>query len=195
MPLFKGKDACPLDPNSYRGITLLSVFNKLFEVLVWRRLEGWWTGVGAVSGLQNACKKGRSCLHTSLLLNETVATSMEDNELVYIAFFDVAKAFDSVWVEGSFVQLWDIGVRRKTWRLLYRCYLDFWCVARVQGHVSGWYQLKCGIHQGGNMSLIKYTAFINSLLVALQNSDLCCSIRRIPSMPVGYADDLAACCL
>ena len=45
------------------------------------------------------------------------------------------------------------------------------------------------------MSLIKSTAFVNSLLVQLQNADLCCRIGRIPSAPVGYADDLAACCL
>ena len=45
------------------------------------------------------------------------------------------------------------------------------------------------------MSLIKYTAFINSLIVILQNSGPCCSIGRIPSTPVGYADDLAAACL
>ena len=30
VPLYKGKSACSLDPNSYRGITLLSSFNKLF---------------------------------------------------------------------------------------------------------------------------------------------------------------------
>ena len=195
VPLFKGKDACPLDPNSYRGITLLSIFNKVFEILIWRRLEPWWSEVEAVSGLQSACKKGMLCLNTAFLLKETVATSMEDNDQVYFAFFDVAKAFDSVWIEELFFQLWQIGVRGKTWRLLYCCYLDFWCVVRVQGHVSRWYQLKCGIHQGGYMSLIKYTAFINSILVALQRSGLCCSIGRIPSTPVGYADDLAACCL
>ena len=45
------------------------------------------------------------------------------------------------------------------------------------------------------MSLIKYTAFINSLIVTLKNSNLCCKIYRVPSLPVGYADDLAACCL
>ena len=45
------------------------------------------------------------------------------------------------------------------------------------------------------MSLIKYTTFINSLIVMLQNSSFCCSIRRIPSTPVGYADDLATCSL
>ena len=42
IPLFKGKDLPVLDPNSYRGITLLSTFNKLFEVLVWQRMKGWW---------------------------------------------------------------------------------------------------------------------------------------------------------
>ena len=140
---------------------------------------------GAVSGLQSACKKGLSCLNTAFLLKETVATSMEDNELVYVAFFDVAKAFDSVWIEGLFYQLWEIGVRGKTWRLLYRCYLYFHCVARVQGHVSAWYQLKCGIHQGGYMSLIKYTAFVNSLLVQLQNADLCCQIDVFQVHPWG----------
>ena len=45
------------------------------------------------------------------------------------------------------------------------------------------------------MSLIKYTLFIDSLIVILRESGLCCSIGRIPSSPVGYADDLAACCV
>ena len=43
------------------------------------------------------------------------------------------------------------------------------------------------------MSLIKYTVFINSLIVNLKNSGNCCSIYRTPSTIVGYADDLAAC--
>ena len=195
IPLHKGKDACLLDPDSYRGITLLSTFNKLFEVLIWRRLEEWWGEVGAVSGLQGACKKGLSCMNTAFVLRESIATSRQEHDLVYAAFFDVAKAFASVWIDGLFYQLWDVGIRGRTWRVLYHCYLDFWCVARVQGHVSGWYQLKCGIHQGGYMSLIKYTAFINSLVVLLKESGFCCDIRCIPSSPVGYADDLAACCL
>ena len=42
IPLYKGKNACSLDPNNYRGITLLSSFNKLFEILLWSRLEHWW---------------------------------------------------------------------------------------------------------------------------------------------------------
>ena len=50
-----------------------------------------------------------------------------------------------------------------------------------------------GIHQGGYLSLVKYTAFINSLLTLLAESDLCSVIYQTPVSPVGYADDLAAC--
>ena len=44
---------------------------------------------------------------------------------------------------------------------------------------------------GGYLSLTKYICYINSLLVELENSRLCCSILHIPSSPAGYADDLA----
>ena len=67
------------------------------------------------------------------------------------------------------------------------------CVASIYGHVYGRYQMKCNIYQGGYMSQIKYTAFNNFLIVLLQNSGVWCSIRRFLSIPVGYADDLAAC--
>ena len=45
------------------------------------------------------------------------------------------------------------------------------------------------------MSLLNYTLFINSLLVQLKLSGLCCKIYRTPSTPVGYADDLARGCI
>ena len=41
VPLYKGEDTCVLDPNNYRGITLLPTFNELFETLQWQRLKPW----------------------------------------------------------------------------------------------------------------------------------------------------------
>ena len=54
-----------------------------------------------------------------------------------------------------------------------------------------WYTLGCGIHQGGFLSLVKYLAFIDSLLVSLENSGLCCMLYNVPVSPLGYADDIA----
>ena len=195
IPLFKGKDLDSLDPNNYRGITLLSTFNKIFEILVWNRLKAWWSDEQVISELQGACKSGLSCIHTAFLLQETMAASMEANEQCFVAFFDVAKAFDTVWIDGLFKQLFDLGITGKTWRILYRGYIDFRCRVRVGGNFSKPYELFCGIHQGGYLSLLKYTVFINSLLVSLQNSGLCAKIYRTPCTPQGYADDLATCCI
>ena len=45
------------------------------------------------------------------------------------------------------------------------------------------------------MSLMKYTVFINSLLVELRDAGICCKIYKTPSAHLGYADDVATCCL
>ena len=106
----------------------------------------------------------------------------------------MSKAFDGVWIDGLFRQMYDSGITDKTWRLLYRSYIDFKCCAKIQGFLSETYALHRGIHQGGFMSLIKYTVFINSLLVRLKASGYYCKLYHTPSTPVGYANDLATAC-
>ena len=129
-----------------------------------------------------------------MLLQETVSANLENGSLVFVTYLDVSKAFDRVWVEGLFYQLRNIGIKGKTWRLLFKCYKGFLCRVRLYGKYSDWYEMRCGIHQGGYLSLVKYTAFINSLLIILNTSNLCCSILHIKTSPLGYADDVAAAC-
>ena len=191
IPLYKGKNLDSLDVNSYRGITLLTNLNKVYEMLLWGKMEKWWTENEVISRFQGAGKKGSSCVHTAMMMEETVSTALETNRSVLVSYFDVSKAFDTVWTNGLFHKLHEMGVRGRMWRLLYRAYQDFRCCVRVEGEVSDWYTMQCGIHQGGFLSLTKYTAFINELLVLLEQSKLCCEIYGIPSSPGGYADDLA----
>ena len=40
---------------------------------------------------------------------------------------------------------------------------------------------------------MKYTAFINSLITTLEESELCSTIYRVKGSPVDYADDMATC--
>ena len=191
VPLYKGKNASTVEVNNYRSITLLSVFNKLFELVLWKRMETWWFSTGVLTQLQGACRKGVSCVHTAYVLQESIATLLETNDKVFVTYLDVSKAFDGVWINGLFISLWDLGITGCTWRLLYNSYENFKCRVRIQDKLSDWYPLKCGIHQGGYLSLIKYIAFINSLLVSLQNSRLCCTIYGVSVSPLGYADDIA----
>ena len=193
VPLYKGKNTCSLDPDNYRGITLLTTFNKLFEALIWGRLKRWWFEERIVSDLQGATRPGSSCIHTALTLQETISKEREGNRNVFVSYYDVSKAFDSVWIDGLFYQLYGLGITGSLWRILYKSYINFNCCVRIGSQMSECYPMECGIHQGGYLSPVKYTAFINSLITTLVTSQLCSAIYRIPTSPVGYADDVAAC--
>ena len=156
-------------------------------------MEGWWLESGVLSQLQGACRKGVSCVHSAYLLQESKSTLLETHKKVFVTYLDVTKAFDGVWIGGLFYRLWVLGIRGRTWRLLYNSYKDFQCRVRIQNQMSEWYPLRCGIHQGrGYLSLMKYIAFIDSLLVTLENSNFCIAIYRVNVSPLGYADDVAS---
>ena len=155
-------------------------------------MSKWWEETSVVSHLQGACRRGYSCLHTALMLQEAVATLLETNPNVFVLYLDVRQAFDSVWVDGLFHRLYALGVTGRTWRILYKTYVKFRCRVRVNDDVSEWYPMMCGIHQGWYLSLIKYTAFIDSLIVPLEQSGACASVYGIHVSPLGYADDIAS---
>ena len=191
IPLHKGKNTSILDTDNYRGITLLVTYNKLFEIVIWGRVSTWWMSKNVISPLQGAGREGLSCVHSALLLQETISTNLETNSKVFVTYLDVSKAFDSVWIDGLFYQLHSLGIVGRLWRLLYKTYVNFKCQVRIGDQLSQWYSMQCGIHQGGYLSLVKYISFINSLISELEMSRCCCYINNIPSTPVGYADDLA----
>ena len=192
--LYKGKNTCTLDQNNYRGNTLLTSLNKVFEIILWERMKDWWEGEQVVSPLQGACRQGKSCVHSSLALQEAISVGLGTRKRVLVAYLDVSKAFDGVWIDRLFNRLREMGLTGKNWRLLYACYQDFKCKVRIAGEYSEWYTMERGIHQGGFLSLLKYIAFIDPLLRNLEESGLGCGVAGIPTNPVGYVDDLASAC-
>ena len=104
----------------------------------------------------------------------------------------MARAFDSVWIDGLFFRIHALGIRGKTRRLLYKTYMGFKCRVRIHDKVSSFYEMRCGIHQGGYLSLLKYIAFINTLIETPKQSDLCATIYDLKVSPLGYADDIAS---
>ena len=127
-----------------------------------------------------------------LLLQETISAQLESKKQVFVAYFDVSKAFDGIWINGLFYRLHSLGIKGKTWRLLYKCYTNFSARVRIHNKFSKSYNMDCGIHQGGYLSLFKYVAFIDTLLKELENSNLCCVLGNINTTPLGYADDIAS---
>ena len=81
---------------------LLCNFNRLYEALIWVRTEKWWDESQIIYTLKGTCKEGQSCIHIHLLLRESVLTALVTNRNVFVSYYGVSKAFDTVWVDGLF---------------------------------------------------------------------------------------------
>ena len=53
-----------------------------------------------------------------MTLQEAVAASGEANRTCFVAYFDVVKAFDSIWINGLFYQLYHLGISGRIWRII-----------------------------------------------------------------------------
>ena len=99
ISLFKGKKKDRLKKCNYRGITLLNVWMPKFQEL------------GIPHPLQFAYQTGRSCTQASFVLREAVYYYLERGSKVYACFLDSSKAFDTVWLDGLFYKLYNLGIK------------------------------------------------------------------------------------
>ena len=73
---------------------------------------------------------------------------IEKDKVVYAAFVDLEKAYDSVSREKLWVALEDYGVSGKLLVAVQSLYEDGWARVRVGGRESSRFQVKSGVRQG-----------------------------------------------
>ena len=64
------------------------------------REKEWLSHPDVIDDLQGAGQNKCSSLHTSMVLQEVIQANVEKGQSVYVAFLDIKKAFDTVWVPG-----------------------------------------------------------------------------------------------
>ena len=70
-----------------------------------QRLKAWWVDKNVISDLQGACKKCQSDPYRFLVGDHSFTNG--SNDICSVAFFDIDKAFDTVWIDGLFKHLYD----------------------------------------------------------------------------------------
>ena len=106
-------------PGNYRGITLLSVVGKVFCKILNNRMVQHLDKGGVLHEGQAGFRMNRSCTDNIYTLNEIVQGRLRERKQF---FLDVQKAYDTVWRDGLWVKMWDMGVRGKLWRVIRRMY-------------------------------------------------------------------------
>ena len=94
IPLFK--KGCPLTTLNYRPISLLSVFSKVIEKLMYRRLFNFLKVNKILYNSQFGFRADHSVNHALISLTESIKNSLDNKKFECGIFLDLQKAFDTV---------------------------------------------------------------------------------------------------
>ena len=156
-------------PGNYRGITLLSVVGKVFcKILNNRLVERLDKGRLLHEG-QAGFRLKRSCIDN---VNELVQGRLREGKTKYAFFLDVQKAYDTVWHDGLWLKLLDMGVKGRIWRVIKNMYESSRSAVLLDGEQSAAFNVEQGVAQSCSLSPILFSVFINGLLKEVEQAEL-----------------------
>ena len=181
----------PTVEDNTRGITLLSVLYKLLEMIILEREKDWLEQNDVIDEVQGAGPSKCSSLHVSMLLQEAISYNRNKGNSVYIAFLDIRKAFDTVWVPGLLFKLRQFEMNRKALRFVSEGYKNFQCSVIIDGSCDGWFLPERSVHQVAPLSIRLYQVYVNELLQRIKSNTHGLMIDDIKVTCTSFADDIA----
>ena len=162
-PIHKGgpKDDC----NNYRGICVSSCIAKLFNTLLRNRLEKKCSTSKLISKFQLSGKKNARTSDHLLVLKHIIDKYIKTNKSkLFVCFFDLRKAFDTVDRTKLFYNLlvqYNIG--GKFLHILKNMYTDNKIFIKLNNGLTKPFVTTTGVKQGCVLSPILFNLFINKL--------------------------------
>ena len=109
IPLYKGGESKLLV--NFRPVSVLPVFSKLLERLMYERITEFIDENEVLYNLQFGFRKNHSTTIAPSLLNDKISKSLYDGEYVLGVFLDFSKAFDTVNHDILLRKLFAYGIR------------------------------------------------------------------------------------
>ena len=157
------KRGSTLDPQNYRGISLLSTLSKVFSSILTKRLQDWAEDKGKLCFEQAGFRKGHSTVDHVFTLHAIITNAVygKGRGKFYVAFIDYEKAFDSV----LHPCLWNIlatsGVSTKFLNMLKSMHNNMQACIRWNGKTSTFFNCPIGTKQGAKESPILFSMYMN----------------------------------
>ena len=151
------------DCRNYRPISLLPTLAKVFEKLIYERLQEKIDEFDVIPNVQFGFRRYHSTVHQLMRVSEIIEKGFEDKKYTTAVFLDVARAFDSVWIEGLKYKLHQIGLPSYLKNIIFSFLEDRTFKVRINGSMSTTRSIKAGVPQGSCISPLLYNIFMHDI--------------------------------
>ena len=106
VPVHKKEDKSLV--KNYRPISLLPIFGKIFERVIYNSLFNYFISNKLFTPYQSGFLPGDSCIAQLLSIIHEIQTAFDENPTaeVRVIFLDISKAFDKAWHDGLLYKLY-----------------------------------------------------------------------------------------
>ena len=168
-PIYKNKGN-RMDPNNYRGITILSCLSKLFTSILNTRLNKYIEDNNILGKEQAGFRKNYSTTDHLFTLYGIIDILLSQRKRLYCAFLDFEKAFDKVDRAFLWQKLLVSNIKGKMLNVIKSIYANAKSFVIANNNMSDLFEINNGVRQGENLSPILFALFLNDMKDCLNDS-------------------------
>ena len=162
VPIHKGDSI--FEVSNYRPISLLPIFSKILEKLMYSRIIDFITKHNVLYTNQFGFQKGMSTEYAINSLLHNVVHSMNNDETGFCILLDFAKAFDTVNHEILLDKLQYYGIRGTALKWFQSYLKDRMQCTEIGNTQSNLEYVKCGVPQGSILGPLLFLLYINDIV-------------------------------